>query len=110
MSGIELPGQAGEAADGGEPTANTMDVDDAGSDGILSRLLSTHEPDTTPRAIQTDYEVPKGVAFMLYGTLQMAETGGIPAIGNVLLGLYLQAQEAQSETTEEDTEEPEVRV
>jgi len=95
MSGVELPGSTGEAAEANSGP-NTVDVDDSrdGGDNILSRLLSTHEPNTTPTALEADYEVPKGVAFMLYGTLQMAETGGVPAIGNVLLGLYLQAQEA----------------
>jgi hypothetical protein len=94
MSSVELPGRTGETADPStEPS--TDDVEDAsGGDSILSRLLSTHEPNTTPAALEADYQIPKGVAFMLYGTLQMTETGGVPAIGNVLLGAYIQAQEA----------------
>lgn len=112
MRDIELPGAAAGPA---EENSTTTEIDEepGNSDGIVSRLLSTHDPATTPTKLEADYEIPKGVAFMLYGILQMAGTGGVPAVGNILLGGYLQLQEANVGTEDDagDLEDgTEVRV
>ena len=71
MSGenIELPNG------GMDPAAETDPAPEPETSGgsIFDRLLSTHKPDRNPPDLEREYEIPKGIALMLYAALQMAE-------------------------------------
>lgn len=90
MSGenIELPNGGMDPGAEADPAPEP----ETSSGSIFDRLLSTHKPDRNPPDLEREYEIPKGIALMLYGALQMAETGGMPAIGNMLLGAWIEIQ------------------
>lgn len=57
----------------------------------LGPLLTTETPaDVTPGSVQREYEVSKGMGLILYATIQMSGKSGMPAVGNLLLGLFLE--------------------
>jgi len=69
-------------------------ADDSGP-SIVDRLLTTDEPESTsPQQLQAQNGMDEGIANAVYGVVMMAGQGGIPAVGYVLLGVFLQLQGA----------------
>lgn len=83
----------------------------SGRRSIVDVLLTTERPEgETPGSIESDYRLSKGRALILFGFVQMAGTGGIPAIGNVLLGTLLEARDAGDAGDDRDDAGQEVTV
>lgn len=111
-SDIELPNDGGPTGADTPAGPDTEPEPDTGGQSLFDRLLSTHTPDKNPPDLQREYEVSKGIALMLYGALQMTETGGMPAVGNMMLGaaLEVQARDLGSDDDESDGETNDVDV
>jgi len=97
---IELPNGGMDP----EAEADPAPEPETSGGSIFDRLLSTHKPDRNPPDLEREYEIPKGIALMLYGVLQVAETGGMPAVGNILLGAWIEIQNREFDTSGDDDE------
>lgn len=100
---------------GPEPAAEPAAEQTAGSGrGLFEMLFRTEAPpEVNPQSLEMDYGVSKGKALILFGLMKAAGSGGMPAIGDITLGGFLEFQELQSsggdraEATEIETLEEE---
>lgn len=89
---IEQPEPEPEPDSGGLPSGR----------GILDMLMETEAPpNVNPSSIEMDYELSKGKALFLFGLVKAAGTGGMPAIGDMSLGVFLEMREQTGDRADE---------
>lgn len=105
----DLDGAGVDGAEGMEAGAIGAEADPSGSSNPLkSALFSTYKPDTSPEQLSHEYNVSKGCGHLLYGCLQAAGSGDMPALGNIIIGLVLESkgwlQDRRSSSSSDDGE------
>lgn len=71
--------------------------------GLFDMLFQTESPpDQNPSSIEMDYGVTQGKALILFGLMKAAGSGGMPAIGDITLGGFLEFQNMQSSSSDDE--------
>lgn len=78
---------------------------------VRDMLLSTDAPaETNVQMLQDQYGLSHGKALIVFGIIKASGAAGMPAIGDILTGLFLELQEADigssSSSSETEPSEP----
>ena len=100
----DFPAGDGSTGDGPAGAAGQTDTDASASPSLMGRLLTTEEPSDMSASDLQGNGLSPGLAQIAYGFVMMAGTGGMPAVGYVVLGGFIEmqsrasAQEAQQDS------------
>lgn len=91
--------------EGPEPAAEQAQQAASGppGSGPMQMLFRTEAPpDVNPSSIEMDYGLSKGKSLVIFGLMKAAGSGGMPAIGDITLGGFLEFQDMQSSSSDNE--------
>jgi len=99
----DFPAGDGSTGDEAAGAAGQTDTDTSSSPSLMGRLLTTEEPPDMSASDLQGNGLSPGLAQIAYGFVMMAGTGGMPAIGYVVLGGFIEMQTRQAAEAPSDS-------